>query len=54
MNKNKWTSTDYPLVPVDLDKVEFANRPKRHHAAERFVATGEGLRFEPPVKKEDE
>ena len=54
MNKDKWISTDYSLVPVDLDKVEFANRPKRHHAAERFVATGEGLRFTPPSKKGDE
>ena len=54
MDKNKWTSTDHPLVPVDLNKVELANRPKRHHAAERFVTTGTGLRFTPPTKKNDE
>ena len=54
MDKNKNNTANNKLVPVDLDKVEFANRPKRHHAAERFVATGEGLRFTPPEKKGEE
>lgn len=54
MDKNKNDTANNKSVSGDYNKDDLANRPKRHHAAERFVATGEGLRFTPPSKKDDD
>ena len=51
MDKNN--TANNKSVPGDY-KDDLANRPRCHMAAERFVATGAGVCFIPPDKKDDE
>ena len=54
MDKNKNDTANNKSVSGDYNKDDLANRPRCHIASERFVATGAGVSFTPPDKKNDE
>lgn len=44
--KKRWQTTGGAVVPVDINKIEWANRPSKPDPKERFVATGAGVMVE--------